>query len=127
MNRRNDALKGVEQQLLALVTVPGRPVDPSTLAGPRHLFRAVAYIQRDGDPQPQVGIDSDGDLQCRWAADGLELVVTVEERGAGYVWALDAEGSELLYAEWKPSDQPHELWGTAAQLLRSPREMADAC
>ncbi|PWJ53015.1 hypothetical protein SAMN06264364_11532 [Quadrisphaera granulorum] len=117
----------MEQQLLALVAVPGRPVDLASMAGPRHLFRAVAFIQRDGDPQPQVGIDSDGDLQCRWAADGLELVVTVEERGAGYVWALDSAGDELMYAEWKPTEQPHGLWDSAGQLLRTPQELADAC
>lgn len=119
MTQRTDALRGVEQQLLALVSVPGRQLAPAALAGPRHLFRAVSSIQRDGVPEPLVGVDSDGDLQCRWTVGTTELVLTVEDRGAGYLWALDVDGAELLYAEWSPSEQPHELWSSASALLQA--------
>ncbi|TNM68764.1 hypothetical protein FHN55_06030 [Streptomyces sp. NP160] len=122
MTQRSDALRGVEQQLLALVTVPGRPAAASALTGPKHLFRAVASIQRDGAPQPQVGVDSDGDLQARWTVGATELVLTVEDRGAGYLWALGADGTELLYAEWSPSEQPLEVWRSASDLLAAPSQ-----
>lgn len=117
VTQRTDALRGVEQQLLALVAVPGRPLDPTVLRGPRHLLRAVASLQRDGVPEPRVGVDSDGDLQCRWTVGATELVLTVEDRGAGYLWAVDSEGSELFYAEWAPSERPHDVWRTASALL----------
>jgi hypothetical protein len=126
VTQRSDALRGVEQQLLALVSVPGRPAAASALTGPKHLFRAVASIQRDGAPEPRVGVDSDGDLQCRWTVGTTELVLTVEDRGAGYLWALDADGAELLYAEWSPSERPDAVWRSAAELLTADAPQAAA-
>ncbi|MGQ7294991.1 hypothetical protein [Quadrisphaera sp. KR29] len=127
MTHRSEALAGVQRQLLALVAVPGQHAAAPAPTGAEHLYRAVASIQRDGAPEPRVGVDADGDLQARWSVGSTELVLTVEDRGAGYLWALDADGAELLYAEWSPSEQPHAVWRAGAAILLPEGRAAAPC
>lgn len=108
----------MEQQLLALVALPGQPVGASSLSGPRHLYRLLAVLLEDGHPEPQVGLDGDGDVRCRWEVDGVEVVLTVDDRGSGWLWAHDADGAEVAYEEWRPAQEPRAALDAAAVLLR---------
>jgi len=118
VTRRRDLLRGVEQQLLALVALPGQPVGASSLCGPRHLYRLLAALLQDGDPQPEVGLDGDGDVRSRWEVDGVEVVLTVDDGGSGWLWAHDADGTEVAYEEWRPAQEPRAALDAAAVLLR---------
>ncbi len=118
VTQRRELLEGVERQLLALVALPGHPVGASSLAGPRHLYRLLWQLLRDGDPEPQVGLDGDGDVQCRWEVTGVEVVLVVDDGGSGWLWAHDADGAEVAYEEWRPAEEPHAALAAAAALLR---------
>ena len=124
MTQRRELLRGVEQQLLALVALPGQPVGASSLAGPRHLYRLLAALLADGDPEPEVGLDGDGDVRCRWQVAGVEVVLTVDDGGSGWLWAHDADGAEVAYEEWRPAQEPRAALDAAAALLRPETSVA---
>ena len=124
MTQRRDLLRGVEQQLLALVALPGQPVGASSLSGPRHLYRLLAALMQDGDPEPEVGLDGDGDVRSRWQVGGVEVVLTVDDGGSGWLWAHDADGTELAYEEWRRAQEPRAALDAAAVLLRPATSVA---